>query len=139
MFRNKKNYWNMFFGRGWYYTMNATLTIQFLPFIQIIGGIVLCSSTMAIMLKFIIRCMLMMWSMLSFTIIIGGTEWLPGTPTLFWITFTITAWLMLYKYSLKIRNKNILRKKLNAWYIFHFTYYWLACEKSLCQSVKDFI
>ena len=37
LFRNKRNHVNMFYGGGWYSTMDSTLMIHFPPFIRIIG------------------------------------------------------------------------------------------------------
>ena len=53
LFGNKGNYCNMFYGGGWYSTMNDTLVIQFTPFVHIIGRILSNSSTMRILLTII--------------------------------------------------------------------------------------
>ena len=116
------NYGNMFSGGGWYSNTNTTLMIQFFHFIFIIGGGLTCNSIMMILLSFFIRCRLVMWYILLYTTIIGGTGCFLITPTLFWIVFTRAVWLILYKYSQKGSNKNIVRSKLNTWYIFHLEY-----------------
>ena len=91
-------------GGGRYFTINATLVIQFFPFIRIIGRSISRSSIMTIMSEFIIRCRLIMGYLLLSTIIIGCTGYYTSTPTPFWVILTRVVLLMLYKYSQKKRK-----------------------------------
>ena len=85
---------------SWYSTMNYNLMIHVFPIMKIIGSIFFCSSVMTVLLSFIISCRLIIWYLLWFTIIIGGTGCFTWTPIPFWFIFTRAVWLMLYKYSL---------------------------------------
>ena len=109
--------------------MNSTLMIHFFYFIRIIGRNVSCGSIMVIQLAFIIRCNLIVWYLSM--IIIGDNGCFLIITTPFFIVFTRAVWLMIYQYSQKISNNNIVRNKLNAWYIFNFTYYWPSCQKTM--------
>ena len=129
LFWNSSNYGTVFSGGGWYSTMDATLVIHFSPFIRIIGRRISCSSIVKILLTFIVRFRFIMWYLLVSMIINGGTGFFTRTPTQFWVIFAKAVWLMLYKYSQKIKQQNIVINKLNAWYIFLFAYYWPACTK----------
>ena len=85
LFGNKRNYWKMFYGGFWYSTMNATLTIKISPFQTHYRKEILWSYIITILLAFIIRFRLIMWSLLSSTIIIAGTWCFTRSPHLFWI------------------------------------------------------
>ena len=76
------------------------------PFIHIIGRNVICSYIMMILLTFIIMCRLKMWYLLWSTIIIGVTGCFTITPIPLWIILTTSVWIMLYKYSQKIKQSN---------------------------------
>ena len=101
LFRNKSNYMNMFYGGDWYSTMNDTLMIYVFPFISSVGRNLQCSSIMKALLRFIIRCRLVMWYQWWYTIIIGGTGWFTRTPTPFCIILIWAVWFKLNKYSQK--------------------------------------
>ena len=85
LFGNKRNYLNVFYGWGWYSTMNATLMIPLFPIVHIKGRIFLCSSVIMILLTFIISFMLVILSLLWFMIIICGTECFARTPLPFFL------------------------------------------------------
>ena len=131
-------YYGIIFSRGcWHFTMNVTLMILFFTSICIKQIIVLCSSIMPILLMVVILWMLMTSTMLLSTIFLVDTGWSPFTPT-FWIIFSRDMWLTLYKQTIKISNKNIVRKICNAWKTFDFKYYWPACQKKICRFVNIF-
>ena len=114
--------------------MNSTLMMHFFSFIRNIGRNVSCDSIMVIELVFIIRCRLIL-SYLA-VIIIGGNGCFLRIPTPFWIVLTRAVWLMIYKNPQKIRNKNIVRKQLNSWYIFHLKYYWPDFQKTMSLPIR---
>ena len=109
--------------------MNSTLMIHFFYFIRIIGRNVSCGSIIVIQLAFIIRCNLIVWYLSM--IIIGDNGCFLIITTPFFIVFTRAVWLMIYQYSQKISNNNIMIRKLNGWYIFHFAYCWPASGKTI--------
>ena len=88
----KSNYGNMFSWGVWYSYMNDTLMIHSHTFICIIGRSFQYSSIMTIILTLIIRCKLVIWSLLLSTIITGGTKWFTITPTLVRDIFTRSVW-----------------------------------------------
>ena len=118
--------------------MNDTLLIQFFPIMHIIGRNFLCSSIMTILLTFVIRCNLIMWYVLWFTIIIGGTGCFMITTIPICFIFNWVVLLIISKYSQKrkIINKT-WEKKLNSLYIFQFEYYWPACEKKNSLPIDE--
>ena len=104
LFRKKRNHWNMFYGGVWYSTRNDTLVIPFYFFMHIIGRKFLCSYIIKILLTLILRCGLIIWSLLWYTIIVGGTVFFMRALLPFCIIFTIEVGLMLYKYSQKRKH-----------------------------------
>ena len=95
----------MFYEGGWYSTMNSIFMIHFSPFMQTTGRKFLCNYITKILLIFIIKCRLIMWSLLCSMIIIGGTGCSTRTSIFFYIIFTRAVWLMLYKYPQKKVSK----------------------------------
>ena len=95
---NMRDYRNALYVGCWYSTMNATLMINFPPFICIEQGSVSWSSIMLILLTFIILRSLIICSLLLSKIIPGGTGCFSITQTVFCIIFTGEVWLTLYKH-----------------------------------------
>ena len=113
----------------WYSTTNDT-------FIWIVRRSVFCGSIMPIYLTLIILLRFLLWSLLLSTIIVGGTCCFSILPTALLIIFR-SVWLMLYKHTKNVYNKNIVRYKLNAWNIFDLMYYWPSCVKTMYLPIGE--
>ena len=100
---SKMGYYRYIFSGGgggitlWTLLWRSTFSL----FCEFLQRSVSCGSIMPILLTFIILCMLIIWYMLFYTTIIGGTCCFPKMTTELWIIFTRAVWLTLYKHSLK--------------------------------------
>ena len=134
LFGSKINYWNMFYVGGWYSTMNDILIVWIFYFVHIVGRNVLCSSTMIILLMFIIMCRLIMWYILYSKIMVSMYTSLERHFCSRLFSLQRYDWFSINIHKKKVRKK-FREKKLNAWYILQFSYYWPTFRKTMSTPI----